>query len=599
MKGDMRMNKNWLSKVAIVLLLVLVLVLPASVQAVDSPLSTAGDRDGGIGISTNYLNGAPGISLNPKVKQIIYPLFSTPAIQKKGQSLTVKVDSKGKQAGAWSVKLKQTNNSSFIIEYDLPVQTVSMGQSYWNKSSTIYDVTVQIPSQVPEKLYDLEVTYTGNGMRLTDKQPHSVKVVDQFKKDFTFLHMTDIHVGSPRNLGDPSDPTAADPALAAEAGIWNPDPGKRWLYLQKTIKEVNLKNPDFVVLTGDLMFGQMNPQEYIYEYEEVYKVLQQLNVPVYLIPGNHDGYAQDGTLTDGLDYWTKYFGPQYFSFNYGPYAHFVGLNSFDWDKIDRSGTGTVLVPTWGGQVRNEQLQWIKQDFAKNEASAQPGQLRGLFAHNNPIYRDRDLWPQSDPEVQQYWKEYDRQHNPQTPVNLALGEKLGLKYDQLWHGEGAKEIVDLMNQYRVQVSLHGHTHIDNVTQKDGVLYITTTAIELTGKPWIGFRNFVMNNGQPTGYNYEEPGHSIPVYQNGVTRDGIMSFQADYAAANDGHASSQTATVTNRLNKPITVTVPFYMTAGNYKVSTGTLKQNYAADGQQYLEVEVAIPANASQKITVQK
>jgi 3',5'-cyclic AMP phosphodiesterase CpdA len=593
------MNKNWLLKLANVLLLVIVLALPATAQAVDSPLSTAGDKDGGIGISTNYLTGAPNISLNPKVNQIIYPLFSTPAIQKKGQSLTVKVDSKGKEAGAWSVKLKQTNNSSFTSEYGLPVQTVSTGQSYWNKSSTIYDVTVQIPSQIPEKLYDLEVTYTCNGMRLTDKQPHSVKVVDQFKKDFTFLHMTDIHVGSPRNLGDPNDPTAADPALATEAGIWNPDPSKRWLYLQKTIKEVNLKNPDFVVLTGDLMFGQMNPQEYIYEYEEVYKVLQQLNVPVYLIPGNHDGYAQDGTLSDGLDYWTKYFGPQYFSFDYGPYAHFAALNSFDWDKIDRSGTGTVSVPTWGGQVRNEQLQWIKQDFAKNEATAQPGQLRGLLAHNNPIYRDRDLWPQSDPEVQQYWKEYDRQHNPQTPVNLALGEKLGLKYDQLWHGEGAQEVVDLMKQYHVQVSLHGHTHIDNVTQKDNILYITTTAIELTGKPWIGFRNFVMSNGQPTGYNYEEPGHSIPVYQNGVTKTGIMSFQADYAAANDGNASSQTATVTNRLNKPVTVTVPFYMAAGNYKVSTGSVNQNYAADGQQYLEVLVTIPANATQNITVQK
>jgi 3',5'-cyclic AMP phosphodiesterase CpdA len=250
-------------------------------------------------------------------------------------------------------------------------------------------------------------------------------------------------------------------------------------------------------------------------------------------------------------------------------------------------------------VRNEQLQWIKRDLANNAATAQPGQLRGLLAHNNPVYRDRDLWPQSDPEVQLYWKEYDRQHNPQTPANLTLGEKLGLKYDQLWHGEGAQEIVDLMKQYHVQVSLHGHTHIDNVTQKDGILYTTTTAVELTGKPWIGFRNFEMKNGQPTGYNYEEPGHSIPVYQNGVTINGIMSFQADYTVANDGHASWQTATVTNRLNKPMTVTIPFYMAAGNYKASIGKVKQNYATDGQQYLEVEVTIPANTTQKITVQK
>jgi 3',5'-cyclic AMP phosphodiesterase CpdA len=587
--------KNWIKAASIVLLAVSSLY--ATVPATNGPMSIVGIKDGGIGNSTHYLDTAPNIGLDPKVHQIIYPLFATPAIQKKGQSFTIKIDSNGKQAGSWSVKLKQTNHSSLTAEYELPVQKVSTGQSYWKNSSTIYDVTVQIPDQVPEKLYDLEVSFTGNGKRITDNQPHSIKVVDQFKKDFTFLHLTDIHVGSPRNLGDPSDPTGTDPALAAEAGIWNPDPNKRWLYLQKTIKEVNLKNPDFVVLTGDLMFGQMNPQEYIYEYEEVYKVLQQLNVPVYLVPGNHDYYAQDATLADGAKYWEQYFGPSYYSFDYGPYAHFVGVNSLDWDKFDRSGHGTVSVPTWGGQIRAKQLDWVKQDLAENAKTAQPGQMRGLFAHNNPLWRDRDIWPQDDPEVQQYWKEYDAQHDPQRLETLILGEKLGQKYDQLWHGENAQELIDVMKQYHVNVSLHGHTHIDNVTEQDGILYTTTAAIELTGKPWVGFRHFTTKDGQITSYNYEEPGHSIPVYQNGETKNGIMSFEADYATRNDGQASSQQSTVTNRLNKPITVTVPFYMVAGDYHASVGQVKQNYRADGKQYLEVEVTIPANSTQIIVI--
>jgi hypothetical protein len=47
------MNKNWLLKLPNVLFLVIVLALPATVQAVDSPLSTADDKDGGIGTSTN------------------------------------------------------------------------------------------------------------------------------------------------------------------------------------------------------------------------------------------------------------------------------------------------------------------------------------------------------------------------------------------------------------------------------------------------------------------------------------------------------------------------------------------------------------------
>jgi 3',5'-cyclic AMP phosphodiesterase CpdA len=443
----------------------------------------------------------------------------------------------------------------------------------------------------------LEVTYTGNGQRITDKQPHSVKVVDDYKKDFTFLHLTDTHIGSPRNLGDPEDPTSTDPALAREAGMWNPDPEKRWLYLQKAIKEVNLKNPDFVVVTGDLMYGQMNPQEYIYEYEETYKMLQKLNVPVYIVPGNHDYYAQDATLADGAKYWEKYFGPQYFSFDYGPYAHFIGYNSFDWHKFDRSGHGTVSVPTWGGQIREEQLNWVKQDLQKNAETAQNGQIRGLFSHHNPLWRDREIWPQDDPEVQKYWKQYDEQHNPQNLDTLLLGEKLGIKYDQQWHGENAQELIDVMKNNNVNVSLHGHTHIDNVTKQDGILYTTTTAIELTGKPWVGFRDFTVNDGQISSYHYDESGHSIPVYENGDTKGGVMSYEADFKYANDGSASSQVATVTNRLDKPLTVTLPFYMKEGKYKASKGTIKQNYSSDGKQYLEIEVTVPANTAETITV--
>ncbi|WP_226678031.1 metallophosphoesterase family protein [Mesobacillus jeotgali] len=587
--------KNILKKLIIGSMLIS--ILPVASVANGSLLNAAGTQDGGIGNSSNYLESVPNIAIDPKVNEIIYPLFATPAIKQKGQNLTVKIDSKGAVAGSWNVKLKQTNHSELTTEYTLPVQKAVESDSYWKKSDTIYDVTVKIPDSVPEKLYDLEISFTGNGKRVTDEQPHSVKVVDQYKKDFTFLHLTDTHVGSPRNLGDPDDPAGVDPAIAKEAGMWDPDEGKRWLYLQKAIKEVNLSNPDFVVVTGDMMYGQMNPQEYIYEYEETYRVLQKLNVPVYIVPGNHDYYAQDATLADGAKYWEQYFGPQYFSFDYGSYAHYIGYNSFDWHKFDRSGNGTVSVPTWGGQIREEQLNWIKEDLAANAKTAHPGQIKGLFSHHNPLWRDREIWPQSDPEVQKYWEQYDAKHNPRSLTTLLLGEKLGIKYDQQWHGENAQELTDVMKQYNVDLSLHGHTHIDDVTEKDGILYTTTTAIELTGKPWVGFRNFKVKNGEVTSYKYDDQGHSIPVYQNGDTKSGVMSFDTSYNVPNDGQASSQEATVTNRLEKSITVTVPFYMTAGNYQVSAGTVKQNYSDGEKQYLEVELTVPANSEETIKI--
>lgn len=561
-----------------------------SIPAVHADALTSVDKkDGGIGNTTNYLDEVPNIALDPKVENIIYPLMATPAIKKNGSELTVKVDSKGKEPAGWDISLNPTEAAQVEGEYNLPVKSVQKSSSYWKDSSSIYEITVTIPEDVPEELFDLEVSYTGDGTRITDDEPNSVKVVKEYKKDFKFMHLTDIHVGSPRNI--------ADPANATEAGMWNPDKSKRWLYLQKTIKQVNLLKPDFVVMTGDLMYGQMNPQEYIYEYEETYRMLKQFNVPVYIVPGNHDYYAQDATLADGAKYWEQYFGPQYFSFDYGPYAHMIGYNSYDWHKFDRQGHGTVSVPTWGGQIRDQQMEWIKKDLAENKATAQEGQTSGLFSHHNPIWRDRDIWPSSDPNVEEYWNEYDAKHNPQDLSTLLKGEKLGIEYDQQWHGEGSHELIDVMKQNDVDISLHGHTHIDNITEQDGILYSTTASIELSAKPWVGYRLFEKDAAADTfnSYVFEGPDKSMPVYQDGNTSAGVVSFENAFKLPNDGLQVTQTATVTNRLNKPVTVNIPFYMKQGIYTPSAGEIIETQLYGTRQFVEVQITVPANSTKNI----
>ncbi|TLS37174.1 metallophosphoesterase family protein [Pseudalkalibacillus caeni] len=563
-----------------------ILIIPISANAYTGTLL---DRDGGIGNSTHYLEESPNISLDPKIKEIIDPVFAKPAIKEAGETLVIKVDTGGELPGGWKASLTNIENSPLKNTYDLPVNQTKEGTSYWKDSSSIYEIVVSIPKDIPEQLYDLNISYTSNGKRITDKQPHAVKVIKKYKKNFTFMHLTDLHVGSPRNLNNPEN--------TVEAGFWNPDKSKRWLYLQKAMREVNLLQPDFVVVTGDLMFGQMNPQEYIYEYEETYRMLKKFNVPIYLVPGNHDYYAQDATLADGAKYWEKYFGPQYFSFDYGPYAHMIGYNSFDWHKFDRSGHGTVSVPTWGGQVRQQQMEWIKKDLIQNEKTKIPSQVTGLFSHHNPLWRDRDIWPEADSNVQQYWKEYDLQHNPQRLDTLLLGEKLGTQYDQQWHGEGAHELIDLMEQHGVDISLHGHTHIDNISKQNGILYSTTAAIELTGKPWVGFRLFEKDQQGFNSYIYEEPHNSMPVYQDGNTSTGVMSLESYYEKPNDGTAASQKATVYNRYNKAITVTLPFYMKPGDYKTSSGSIVNELDNSDMHYLEVKVTIPANSTSSIEV--
>jgi hypothetical protein len=103
-KGGIQSVKKILMKLLIGSFLVA--ILPVSTIANGSLLNAAGTKDGGIGNSTNFLDSAPNIAIDPKVNEIIYPLFATPAIKQKGQTLTVKVDSKGAVAGGWNVKLK-------------------------------------------------------------------------------------------------------------------------------------------------------------------------------------------------------------------------------------------------------------------------------------------------------------------------------------------------------------------------------------------------------------------------------------------------------------------------------------------------------------
>jgi hypothetical protein len=137
------------------------------------------------------------------------------------------------------------------------------------------------------------------------------------------------------------------------------------------------------------------------------------------------------------------------------------------------------------------------------------------------------------------------------------------------GEGAHELIDVMKQNGVDISLHGHTHIDNITEQDEILYSTTSSIELTGKPWVGYRLFEKDPSQKkfNSYIYEGPDKSMPVYENEKTSAGVVSFENNFKLPNDGSQTTQTATVTNRLNKAVTINIPFYMKQGIYTSSIG--------------------------------
>ena len=81
--------------------------------------------------------------------------------------------------------------------------------------------------------------------------------------------------------------------------------------------------------------------------------------PVWTVPGNHEVFGIERQLSHvspthplyGRAMYHKYFGPDYYSFNYGG-VHFVGLNTVDIDDM-----------WYYGHVDSLQLVWLERDLA--------------------------------------------------------------------------------------------------------------------------------------------------------------------------------------------------------------------------------------------
>ncbi|MCH7413092.1 PQQ-binding-like beta-propeller repeat protein [Belliella sp. R4-6] len=113
-----------------------------------------------------------------------------------------------------------------------------------------------------------------------------------YAQDFKFALVTDIHIGSPNGVAEED--------------------------LQRTVDDIN-KQPDldFVLLTGDIT--EMGTEE---EIATAKSIIIQLNIPYYIIPGNHDtGWSESG----GVGF-IQAFGDDKFVFEHKGYK-FIGTSS--------------------------------------------------------------------------------------------------------------------------------------------------------------------------------------------------------------------------------------------------------------------------------
>ncbi|MDX2475071.1 MAG: metallophosphoesterase, partial [Candidatus Krumholzibacteria bacterium] len=452
--------------------------------------------------------GGSATAVGDTLTVIQRPLVNIPTLVMPGQALDINCAADPATTG-WQAEI-----SYGAITLPLPIATAS-----YDPATTWWTLQTTAPAVALYELYDLRVTADGG---LDDTTRNAVRVLDQFKNDYYFIHISDTHLPD-HGFSD----GGAVPADSTET-----------IDLRAVIADINLINPEFVLITGDFVNeGELEDYMDWRSYTRAQRQLYEFETPTYLIAGNHDiGGWNDTPPPAGTARrnWWRFFGwprldnpppgaplhTQNYSFDYGP-VHFTGLEAYDNYDLWRSEFyGFDSFP-------GSQMAWLSEDLA----SAASSQSQVLFYH------------------------YDFQ----SQLNLsALG---------------------------VEMALWGHVHGDRGSESVLPYSLATESVCDGAR---AYRVIRVSNG------VVQPEATVQAGGNGE------NLAVDYAPANAGISSTVTAQITN--SQPLDFEhgrLRFVMPAagGNYQATGGQIVQVDQSGPFDICHVAVNIAANGSQSVTV--
>ena len=283
---------------------------------------------------------APGDTLSV----IMQPIMNVPQIVVPGENLLITALTDEGTSG-WTAALIHADK-----RIDLPVQL-----NGYNAELGIREMSAPIPNIPVFELYDLELSATGG---IYDLAKNAVQVLPSRKQSYYFIHITDLHLPN---------------------RVYYPNPGYEVDSLEvndfrAVIEDINLIRPEFVLITGDLVNeGELEGFAGQYWYGWTQRLLELIEVPIFVLGGNHDLGGWDDTPApqgSARRNWWRYFGwpwlnttnspsglyTQDYSFRYGD-VHYIGLETYinydDW-RYNIYGN-TSLIPS--------QWQWLNLELA--------------------------------------------------------------------------------------------------------------------------------------------------------------------------------------------------------------------------------------------
>lgn len=140
-----------------------------------------------------------------------------------------------------------------------------------------------------------------------------------------------------------------------------------WPIFDRAVREINLLQPDFVVMIGDMIQGTVRDTSILNRMWKEFNVhAEKLDVPLYVLPGNHD-ISNEAMY----DYWNRKIGLRYYSFIHNN-SLFILLNTEEYKK------------TKDGEFGREQLNFVREELNANKDVNQTF----IFFHR-PLWYEKD------------------------------------------------------------------------------------------------------------------------------------------------------------------------------------------------------------------
>jgi predicted MPP superfamily phosphohydrolase len=288
---------------------------------------------------------------------VMRPILSVPAIVTPGSGFEMEAMAPSTTTN-WSAELRR---GSDVHELAIANETYRPEYGRWFMNATV-------PDELPAEMYDLYVEASGG---VADTVAHSVMVRQSIEDDFYFIQITDTHLPTRLYWDDQGSETDSTSMVD----------------LRAVIDDVNIINPAFVVVTGDVVNeGELEDFLGRRVFTKAQRIMKEFDVPVFLSTGNHDvggWWSTPPPPGTSRRTWWRFFGWRYldspppaedlytqnYSFDYAG-AHIIGMESYinyeDW-----------RMPIYGDvSFTSRQMNWLAEDLAL----ADPDAANILFHH---------------------------------------------------------------------------------------------------------------------------------------------------------------------------------------------------------------------------